>query len=141
MNSQTTPLLNNDAELVVPNDETRNINSCIICLEEDKPIDTRILEGNTMTFLIKNCSCQFYIHEKCFNLWFFKNPVCPICKLPLYYQETLYNPLTTYKNGEYVFIENDKHTSCLKNILRLLILLFVLCILINIFLPFENYKN
>jgi hypothetical protein len=137
--SQTTPLLHNN-EIVEPRIEITTTNSCIICLEEDKPLDTEMLEGNTMTFLNKNCSCQFYIHEKCFNLWFFKNPVCPICKLPLYYQETLYNPLTTYKNGEYVSIENDdKHTSCLKNILRFVICLFVLCILINIFLPFEKY--
>ena len=131
--SQTTPLLNNN-ELVVPNDEIRNTNSCIICLEEDKPIDTRILEGNTMTFLIKNCSCQFYIHEKCFNLWFFKKPVCPICTLPIYYQETLYNPLTTYKNGEYVFIVDDrKNTGCIKCTMTVFIMSFFTLFLFNVF--------
>lgn len=152
MISQTTPLLSNDANdtiaLIEPtinnsimseDKKTNNVlidkNSCIICLEEEDN-DKQILQPKDLNFLTKNCPCHFYIHEKCFNLWFFQKSVCPICALPLLYQESLYVPIITYKNGDYVYIENTKGQTCLRSMLLYVILFMTAIILINIFSGF-----
>ena len=83
-------------------------NSCIICLEE-KDNDTKqsIISINELPFLNKSCSCHFFVHEKCFNLWFFKKPVCPICTLPLNYLEIIQINNNTDDRLEYIrFIKN-----------------------------------
>lgn len=105
-----TPLLINIHEKVLFNYdkkvENEDKNSCIICLEE-KDIDTNqsIISINEIPFLNKSCSCHFFVHEKCFNLWFFKKPVCPICTLPLNYLEII--QISNADRLEYIrFIKN-----------------------------------
>lgn len=144
----TTHLLETNANSNKYDSIMPTINSCIICLDDD--VLEKILERKDMHFLIKKCSCQFYIHEKCFNLWFFKKSVCPICNSPIFYNEELAvseeDPLmyysTNYKNGEYVYIQTTPNSrSCVKTTLLLLFLLFVIFFLFSYFFPvFILYK-
>jgi hypothetical protein len=144
----TTPLLDTNVKTNNYDSIMPTINSCIICLDDD--VTENILEPKDMHFLIKNCSCQFYIHEKCFNLWFFKKSVCPICTSPIFYNEEMtaseedpliYYP-TNYKNGEYVFLQATPNSGhCVKTTLLILFLLLTIFFLFSYFFPvFIVYK-
>jgi hypothetical protein len=103
---EETPLLiniNDNVNNVKKKEEDKN--SCIICLEEKDDSNKSIISINEISFLNKSCSCHFFIHEKCFNLWFFKKPVCPICTLPLNYLEII--QISNSDRLEYIrFIKN-----------------------------------
>jgi hypothetical protein len=134
MNSQTTPLLGDDDDCIIT-----TTNSCIICLEED---DTEkvIIEPKDMNFLIKKCPCQFYIHEKCFNLWYFNKPVCPICTEPISYEEPVLYFQTNYKNGEYVYLPpTPDSTSCVRRTLVSVVFVLVILFMIGFFCPIIIY--
>jgi hypothetical protein len=120
----STPLLEEIKEVKI-----ENKNSCIICLEEES-----IISINELPFLNKSCSCHFYIHEKCFNLWFFKNPKCPICSTALSYNEIII-PM------HYTNINNDDRVSYikfLKNVTLLLIFLTFLSFISFYVYPFNQ---
>jgi hypothetical protein len=52
---------------------------CFICLE--LYIDnSKTIRLNNMNDYIKNCSCNGWIHEQCFNSWHNVNKHCPICR-------------------------------------------------------------
>jgi hypothetical protein len=122
----------------------KNINACIICLEEEGTTkDKKIIDPKDLDFLIKNCSCHFYIHEKCFNLWYFQKPVCPICALSLVYGDTIlptsnYITITDY-NDEYVSIDEREKIKHLRSILIFLLFFFLILFLFNIFYPYNIY--
>jgi hypothetical protein len=53
-----------------------NLDNCIICDKND-PIILKF-KGS--------CICQSYIHVKCIDEWFIKNPLtCPTCKVKYYF--------------------------------------------------------
>jgi len=56
-----------------------NENECFICLEVYFDNVTAI-KLNKMEEYIKECSCDGWIHEKCFNKWHNVNKKCPICR-------------------------------------------------------------
>ena len=116
---EETPLLININENIIEKNiieknnnnkkEEEDKNSCIICLEEKNEDNSNksIISINELPFLNKSCSCHFFIHEKCFNLWFFKKPVCPICTLPLNYLEIIQISNNTDDRTEYIrFLKN-----------------------------------
>jgi hypothetical protein len=54
--------------------------TCLVCLE-DSAINIK-----TIPLLLKICECDYWIHEHCINAWLIKEPVCPICKRLLIYE-------------------------------------------------------
>jgi hypothetical protein len=121
---EETPLLNNINENVVVDK-----NSCIICLEEKDGSNKSIISINELPFLNKSCSCHFYIHEKCFNLWFFKNPKCPICSSGLSYNEIIIPMHYRNINNDNILSFNDDRVSYVKFLKNVTLLLFFLTFL------------
>ena len=56
-----------------------NENECFICLEVYFD-NLKTIKLNKMEEYIKDCSCDGWIHEKCFNKWHIVNNKCPICR-------------------------------------------------------------
>jgi hypothetical protein len=54
--------------------------TCIVCLE-DTTLNIKSIKN-----LIKICECQYWIHEICINAWIIKEPICPICKKIMIYE-------------------------------------------------------
>jgi len=140
---EETPLLINMNENVVVNEDK---NLCIICLEEKDGSNKYIISINELPFLNKSCTCHFYIHEKCFNLWFFKNPKCPICSSGLSYNEIIIpihyrNINNSNINNECILSFDDDRVSYikfLKNVTLLLIFLTFLSFISFYVYPFNQ---
>ena len=85
-------------------------NECVICLsvntegEEEHELMTmgniEIVNNNIeidndkkikcidkINMLHKDCSCNYYVHEKCLQDWMSSNPSCPYCHEPIYFVE------------------------------------------------------
>ena len=140
-----TPLLINIHEKVLFNYdkkvENEDKNSCIICLEEKDDSNKSIISINEISFLNKSCSCHFFIHEKCFNLWFFKNPKCPICSSGLSYNEIIIPMHYRNINNDDILSFNDDRVSYikfLKNVTLLLIFLTFLSFISFYLYPFNQ---
>ena len=134
MSNPSTPLLEEVKEVKEVNIENKN--SCIICLEEES-----IISINELPFLNKSCSCHFFIHEKCFNLWFFKNPKCPICSSVLSYNEIIIPMHYRNINNDNILSFNDDRVSYvkfLKNVTLLLIFLTFLSFISFYLYPFNQ---
>jgi hypothetical protein len=54
--------------------------SCIVCLEDTS------MNIKSIKHLIKICECEYWIHENCINAWLIKEPICPICKKLMIYE-------------------------------------------------------
>jgi len=54
--------------------------TCIVCLEDTS------MNIKSIKHLIKICECEYWIHENCINAWFIKEPICPICKKLMIYE-------------------------------------------------------
>ena len=80
---------------------TEMTQTCLVCLE-DSAINIK-----TIQLLLKICECDYWIHEHCINAWLVKEPVCPICKR-----------LMIYENGALVAnnINNNINNNNIKNI-------------------------
>ena len=51
--------------------------NCMICFEKNN--------------LIKPCSCNYYVHQKCLNKWILENKnICLICKKQLKYNYLIF---------------------------------------------------
>lgn len=80
---------------------------CFICLE--LYIDnSKTIRLNNMNDYIKNCSCNGWIHEQCFNSWHNINKHCPICRTVIIFTKYEYYILIIHnfkqKICEVVFI-------------------------------------
>jgi len=53
--------------------------SCFICFEFQFD-NNDIISLKNQTDYYKFCECDGYIHANCLNLWYEKNPECPICR-------------------------------------------------------------
>ena len=54
--------------------------TCIVCLEDTS------MNIKSIKHLIKICECEYWIHENCINAWLIKEPICPICKKLMIYE-------------------------------------------------------
>ena len=80
--NQETNYENLYGELIIHNvniNENENENECFICLEVYNDNENTI-KLNKMKGYIKECSCDAWIHELCFNKWHIVNKRCPICR-------------------------------------------------------------
>ena len=80
--NQETNYENLYGELILHNvniNENENENECFICLEVYNDNENTI-KLNKMKGYIKECSCDAWIHELCFNKWHIVNKRCPICR-------------------------------------------------------------
>ena len=128
-----------ETPLLININEDKNL--CIICLEEKDGSNKSIISINELPFLNKSCSCHFYIHEKCFNLWFFKNPKCPICSSGLSYNEIIIPMHYRNINNDDILSFNDDRVSYikfLKNVTLLLIFLTFLSFISFYLYPFNQ---
>ena len=58
-------------------------NECVVCLgsEEEDGTDSQVLKSVTLVkSLVKECKCDYLVHEACLVEWLSTSPVCPICK-------------------------------------------------------------
>jgi hypothetical protein len=53
--------------------------SCFVCFETQFD-NNDIISLKNQTDYYKFCKCDGYIHINCLNLWYEKNPECPICR-------------------------------------------------------------
>jgi len=74
-------------------DTFHNTKECFVCLEVyiDNSITVKL---NNMKNYIKQCSCDGWIHEYCFNSWHLVNPNCPICRSVIIFTKYEYYILT-----------------------------------------------
>lgn len=56
------------------NNRSSSSNECIICLENNAN-SINLLPSN----FIRECTCNFNIHDTCLNEWIQQKPCCPIC--------------------------------------------------------------
>ena len=54
--------------------------TCIVCLEDTS------MNIKSIKHLIKICECEYWIHENCINAWLIKEPICPIFKKLMIYE-------------------------------------------------------
>lgn len=62
---------------------------CFICLELYFD-NLKTLKLNNMNDYIKECSCDGWIHEICFNSWHNVNKICPICRTVIIFTKKEY---------------------------------------------------
>ena len=72
-----------------------NENECFICLEVYFD-NLKTIKLNKMEEYIKDCSCDGWIHEKCFNNWHIVNKKCPICRTVIVFTKYEYFVLVIY---------------------------------------------
>jgi len=70
--------INNDELNPLYNTPSSTNNECVICLEKNAN-SINLLNSN----FIKDCTCNFNIHDTCLNEWIQKKPSCPICNTVL----------------------------------------------------------
>tara|TARA_B100001093_G_C26663873_1_gene943123 strand:+ start:202 stop:537 length:336 start_codon:yes stop_codon:yes gene_type:complete len=79
--------------------ETEMKEECLICMDcsedDDCDIDITLSNVREIQHLVKECNCEYRVHEKCLNEWLSKAPMCPICKECMYYD---YPKLITKKD-------------------------------------------
>ena len=64
-------------------ENTDNDAERMICMDCDNN-EEEILHVNSINHLIKECHCEYNIHEKCLHEWLKNTPACTICKNSLY---------------------------------------------------------
>lgn len=72
-----------------------NENECFVCLEVYFD-NLKTIKLNKMEEYIKDCSCDGWIHEKCFNKWHIVNKKCPICRTVIVFTKYEYCVLVIY---------------------------------------------
>jgi hypothetical protein len=72
-----------------------NENECFVCLEVYFD-NLKTIKLNKMEEYIKDCSCDGWIHEKCFNKWHIVNKKCPICRTVIVFTKYEYFMLAIY---------------------------------------------
>ena len=78
-NKQEKENQNKEELICYKNELFHNEKECFVCLEIY--IDnSKTIRLNNMNDYIKNCSCDSWIHEHCFNKWHNVNKNCPICR-------------------------------------------------------------
>jgi hypothetical protein len=80
--------------------------TCLVCLE-DSAINIK-----TISLLLKICECEYWIHEHCINAWLIKEPVCPICKRLMIYEN---EALLANNNGAALLANNNGAALLAKN--------------------------
>ena len=75
------------------NNEKEDIIQCLICWEQATKENT-IHKMKHITLFISNCHCDCNFHLYCFFDWAKKTPSCPICRLPLIFNEEMYQLYT-----------------------------------------------
>lgn len=80
---------NNEKQIVY------NENECFVCLEVYFD-NLKTIKLNKMEEYIKECSCDGWIHEKCFNKWHNVNKKCPICRTVIVFTKYEYCVLVIY---------------------------------------------
>ena len=75
------------------NNEKEDIIQCLICWEQATKENT-IHKMKHITLFISNCHCDCNFHLYCFFDWVRKTPSCPICRLPLIFNEEMYQLYT-----------------------------------------------
>ena len=75
------------------NNEKEDIIQCLICLEQATN-QNKVHKMKHITLFISNCKCDCNFHLYCFFDWAKKNPSCPICRLPLIFNEEMYQLYT-----------------------------------------------
>ena len=70
-----------DEEIVEEIDEEihEETRECFVCFEIQFD-NNDIISLKNQTNYYKFCKCDGYIHVNCLNLWYEKNPECPICR-------------------------------------------------------------
>ena len=79
-----------------------NENECFICLEVyfDKLNTIKLTKMKDYT---KECSCDGWIHEKCFNKWHNVNKKCPICRTVIVFTNYEYCVFVIYNFKKKVY--------------------------------------
>jgi len=134
----------NDIDNANANDNDNDIQKqCLICLQGPIQSNNIIIDDvkliNKMHFLIKKCRCECYSHHTCIETWIQNNSICPICRGPISF------PKSGIKEEIIQISNNDTHeihepheiivldTNKSNHIwIRLVFILFFVCIIINI---------
>ena len=83
--------INNDELNPLYNTPSSTNNECVICLEKNAN-SINLLNSN----FIKDCTCNFNIHDTCLNEWIQKKPSCPICNTVLIQNTDVENENNTH---------------------------------------------
>jgi hypothetical protein len=85
------PKINDDELNPLYNTPSSTNNECVICLEKNAN-SINVLNKN----FIKDCNCNFNIHDTCLNQWIQKKPSCPICNTVLIQNTDVENEIYTH---------------------------------------------
>jgi hypothetical protein len=87
--------INNDELNPLYNTPSSTNNECVICLEKNAN-SINLLNSN----FIKDCTCNFNIHDTCLNEWIQKKPSCPICNTVLIQNTDVENENNTHLDSQ-----------------------------------------
>jgi len=78
--------------------------------------------------LIKICECEYWIHENCINAWLIKEPICPICKKLMIYEneERSVDNNGINNNGNYIINNTIVIRNSIITIIGVLIIVIIL---------------
>ena len=63
-----------------------DVKECMIChCGPNDNNEQTLLTVMLIKNLVRECSCEYVIHEECLEEWLASNPVCPICNEFTYY--------------------------------------------------------
>jgi len=96
--------------------------SCIVCLEDTS------MNIKSIKHLIKICECEYWIHENCINAWLIKEPICPICKKLMIYEneERSVDNNGINNNGNYIINNTIVIRNSIITIIGVLIIVIIL---------------
>jgi hypothetical protein len=75
---------------------------CFICLELYLD-NSKTIRLNNMKNYIKECSCNGWIHEQCFNSWHNVNKYCPICRTVIIFTKYEYYILSIHSFKQNIY--------------------------------------
>ena len=79
LNGEIDKELNGEIDKELNGEIDKETRECFVCFEIQFD-NNDIISLKNQTDYYKFCKCDGYIHVNCLNLWYEKNPECPICR-------------------------------------------------------------
>ena len=115
-------------------EENNEINSCLICWENNDDI----INYDSLTIYNRICKCNGHFHLKCINQWTTNTMSCPICRSKLIHRKPYFETISISLNNYFC----EKNSIVL--IFRIIKLIYTLCLIwltINISISCSKYIN
>jgi hypothetical protein len=73
----------NDNNIIIKKKKKRKCEECFICFQiiNNKKTPFRL---KSECYYQKKCTCNGWVHKSCLDYWYYKKPVCPICRNRIY---------------------------------------------------------